>query len=303
MADERIDCLIIGGGPAGLTAALYLARYRRKVVVADAGASRARLIPRSHNLAGFPQGISGRDMLLRMREHAVGYGADIRDETISALGMDEGWFHAESRRLSYRASTTILATGVTDVLPDAKGLDAAIAAGLIRLCPVCDAFEASGKRLAVLGNSLSSISKANFLRRYSDDVSFVVHPPLVLGHEERRNLGNQAIAICDGDYRGMEFGEDRVTLDLGGSIRDFDIVYPALGSKVHSDLASGLGVVSTEDGCIVVGRHQETSVPGLYAAGDVVVALDQIAVAIGQAAIAATASHNWLCERENGASA
>lgn len=188
------------------------------------------------------------------------------------------------------------------MLPDAKGLDAAIAAGLIRLCPVCDAFEASGKRLAVLGNSPSSISKANFLRRYSDDVSFVAHPPLVLGHEERRNLGNQSIAICDGDYRGMEFGEDRVTLDLGGSIRDFDIVYPALGSKVHSDLASELGVVSTEDGCVVVGRHQETSVPGLYAAGDVVVALDQIAVAIGQAAIAATTLHNWLCERENGAS-
>lgn len=302
MADERIDCLIIGGGPAGLTAALYLARYRRKVVVVDAGASRARLIPRSHNLAGFPQGISGRDMLLRMREHAVGYGADIRDETISALGMDEGWFHAEGCRLSYRASTTILATGVTDVLPDAKGLDAAIAAGLIRLCPVCDALEASGKRLAVVGNSPSSISKANFLRRYSDDVSFVAHPPLVLGHEERRDLGNRGIAICDGDYRGMEFGADRVTLDLGGSIREFDIVYPALGSKAHSDLASGLDGVTTEDGCIVVGRHQETSVPGLYAAGDVVFALDQIAVAIGQAAIAATALHNWLCERENGAS-
>lgn len=103
MADERIDCLIIGGGPAGLTAALYLARYRRKVVVADAGASRARLIPRSHNLAGFPEGISGREMLLRMREHATGYGANIRDGTISALGMDEGSFYAEGYRSSYRA--------------------------------------------------------------------------------------------------------------------------------------------------------------------------------------------------------
>lgn len=303
MADEQIDCLIIGGGPAGLTAALYLARYRRRVVVADAGASRAGLIPCSHNLAGFPEGISGQEMLLRMRDHALRYGADIRDETISGLGMNGGAFYAEGNRRSYRASKVILATGVTDVLPDAKGLDAAIGAGLIRLCPVCDAFEASGKRLAVLGNSPTSTSKASFLRRYSDDVSFVAHSPLALGSEERDNLEMQGIAICDGDYRSMRFSGDRVTLDLGGSNRDFDIVYPALGSTVHSELASGLGAETSEEGCIVVGRHQETSVPGLYAAGDVVIALDQIAVAAGQAAIAATTLHNRLCESEDGASA
>ena len=88
--------------------------------MADAGASRARLIPRSHNLAGFPEGISGPEMLLRMREHALRYGADIRNETISDLRMDGGSFHAEGDGRSYRAASAILTTGVTDVLPTRK---------------------------------------------------------------------------------------------------------------------------------------------------------------------------------------
>ncbi|TDR30645.1 FAD-dependent oxidoreductase [Aquamicrobium defluvii] len=174
MSDEQSAYLNIGGGPAGLTAALYMASYRRRVVVADAGASRARLIPRSHNQRGFPDGISGQELLVRMRAHALRYGADIRDETISDLRLDGPSFRAEGDHRTYRVASVILATGGTDVLSDAKGLDAAIAAGLIRLCPVCDAFEASGKRVAVLGDNPSSISKAGFLRRYSNDVSFVI---------------------------------------------------------------------------------------------------------------------------------
>src|SRR5213079_1922817 len=95
MSEELIDCLVIGAGPAGLTAAIYLGRFRRSFAIVDAGSSRALLIPTSHNHAGFPDGIGGRELLARMRRQAEKYGASVINGTVSALEKDgDGWFRA-----------------------------------------------------------------------------------------------------------------------------------------------------------------------------------------------------------------
>src|SRR3954453_22866023 len=138
-----LDCLVVGGGPAGLTAAVYLARYRRSVAVYDAGHSRAALIPKSHNYPGFPTGISGAELLERSALQAEFYGVPITRDWITGVEKTTEGFVARSGNGEVSARTLLLATGIVDIAPQMEGLDEAVRTGLVRYCPVCDGFEAS----------------------------------------------------------------------------------------------------------------------------------------------------------------
>ncbi|HEX2256563.1 MAG TPA: NAD(P)/FAD-dependent oxidoreductase, partial [Afifellaceae bacterium] len=110
--DSAFDCAVIGGGPAGLTAALYLARFRRRTVVFDRRGSRAALIPRSHNIAPFPDGISGRDLLGRMADHAQSYGAELRTGDVTSLATDGETWRLTGEGIDVAARAVLIATGV-----------------------------------------------------------------------------------------------------------------------------------------------------------------------------------------------
>src|SRR5690606_25477009 len=141
-AARHYECAVIGAGPAGLTAAIYLARYRRSVVVFDAGTSRARWIPESRNCPGFPGGISGDDLLRRLRAQLSGHGVRIHHGSVGELGIANGGFEVAAGDGSFvYARKVLVATGVVDVLPDVDWAEAAIDAGALRLCPVCDGYE------------------------------------------------------------------------------------------------------------------------------------------------------------------
>jgi len=155
------ECLIIGGGPAGLTAAIYLARYRRRVLIADAGSSRAAAIPESHNHPGF-FGISGRELLDRLQRQADLYGVEIRRVTIEMLERSAGEFRAYAGSDQMVAHRVLLATGITDNSPALPGLRRAIAEGLVRYCPVCDGYEALDKNIAVVGPLEHAAKEAAF---------------------------------------------------------------------------------------------------------------------------------------------
>src|SRR4051812_36766618 len=149
---RKVDCLIIGGGPAGLTAGTYLGRYRRNVVIFDSGESRASLIPESHNYPGFSDGISGNALLSRLREQATSYGVTITTSRITDLIRTGPAFVAQYDGGELSARFVLLATGIVDVSPEMNGLNIAVTKGFIRYCPVCDGFEVMNKKIAILGD-------------------------------------------------------------------------------------------------------------------------------------------------------
>ena len=298
-ANGRLDCLVVGAGPAGLTAATYFARFHRDVVVVDAGRSRARWIPTSHNCPGFPFGVAGPALLQKLREQAANYGARIVEDTITSLRRDGGDFIAgSSSGACWRASHVLLATGIVDRLPPIADIEQAIAAGVVRLCAVCDGYEASDERIAVYGPVAEAISHAVFLRTFSRRVTAIASDdatadPAALALAARARvevLPRPAHLRHDAARCLVEFPEA-----AGGvGARDFDTVYPVLGGDAQSALATALGARVDDNGELLVDEKQQTSVDGLYAIGDVVSALNQISVAVGHAAIAATAIHNRL---------
>ena len=298
MPSDELDCLIIGAGPAGLTAAVYLARFRRRIALRDGGRSRASWIPRTRNYPGFPDGISGDELLARLRDQAARYGARVTRGLVERLECDGAIFRAHvADGSTIKARKVILATGVVDVEPDMDRLPEAVEMGCVRLCPICDGHEVIDRRVAVYGPPGSALSHAVFMTTFSDDISLLVPKGHGAVEEEVRARARAAgVKLHESPVAGMALAQPRriaVTL-ADGSELSFDTVYPALGCRMRSELATSVGARCTENGDILVDDHMRTSVPGLYAAGDVVAALNQISVAVGHAAIAATDVHNAL---------
>lgn len=292
------DCIIIGAGPAGLTAAIYLARYHLSIRLFDSGDSRAALIPCTHNHAGFPGGISGKELLDRMREQARDYGATREEKRVEHLARVADGFTVGTDSGTYRARTVLIATGAVNLHPPGmdKALhDEALSCGLLRYCPVCDGYEVTDKRIAVIGSGNHGTREAEFLRGFTSDITLI--SPLgehELDEKCRARLEDAGVAIVAGPCGGYAIHDDRLTVETGEGRLAFDSVYPALGLHTRSELAVEAGAKATEDGCLVVDDHLETTVPGLFGAGDVVIGLDQISHAMGQAGVAATTIRNHL---------
>ena len=295
---ELLDCVIVGGGPAGLTAAVYLARYRRSMVVVDAGASRAGSIPRSRNVPGFPEGISGRELLARLREHAARYDVPLLQGCVQSLAGRDGAFEVrlEDDRV-LRARKLLLATGARDVAPELPGMEPGLAAGNVRYCPVCDGFETQRQRVAVLGKEVHGLRESLFVAGFDNQVTWLsmgsqqdVPPEALARLRERGVLIADQLPL----HIRCEPGEGIEVEMVDGRKLVFDVLYPALGLLHASELALALGAKAQDDGQLIVDDHLQTTVPGLYAAGDVAAGLNQISVAYGQAAIASTAIHNSL---------
>jgi thioredoxin reductase (NADPH) len=298
-----IDCVIVGGGPAGLTAALYLARYRRSVRVFDTGESRARLIPIARNVPGFPAGISGEAWLASLRNQLTPYKVEpehAKVETIEAVNhgfrvMYRTMKGIEEPECRVYAKRVLLAAGVRDGLPPVDKARELTRHGLFRLCPICDGYETDNQRIAMVGPAKCTLAHAVFMRTFTRDVSVVssdleslssedVNSALVHGIRligllklEAPESADQGIQVCGTD----------------GMVHVFDSVYPVMGCHPETDVLK-FGVQRDDDGMVATDKHQRTSVEHLYAAGDVVNTLNQISVASGEAAIAATAIHKSL---------
>ena len=289
-----LDCLVVGGGPAGLTAATYLARFRRNVVLVDAGESRARWIPASHNCPGFPFGVAGDELLTRFRKHAEQYDVPVVASRIDSVERRDDLFIASAGPREWRARRIILATGMVDLLPDIEGVEAAIATGAIRLCAVCDGYEAKDDAIAVLGNGDEAVCHAEFLRTFSRRVTALATDGLVNhpGLDQRAAASDLMLRPAPDRWQLSDGGCEALFAD--GSRERFDTLYPVLGADVQSSLLVRLGAAIDDEGGLIVDDHMETSVRGAFAIGDVVSALNQISVAVGHAAIAATAVHGSL---------
>lgn len=292
-----LDGLIIGGGPGGLMSAVYLGRYKRSAVVVDDGKSRLALIPKSRNVLGFPDGIVGTELLERMRAHAAKFGARLEIGRVDRLERSGDGFAAWAGSAQFRARFVILATGARDIEPDVTGLAESLKAGHVRYCPVCDGFETQGRRVAVLGREQHGLRESEFVASFGNEVTW-----LSLGTHDRCEEGDlqrlraAGVALAEAVPRHIHCDpDDGVHVQFeGGDRMQFDVLYPALGLRHASELATALGAKANEAGQLEVSAHCETTVPGLFAVGDVASGLNQINVAAGEAAVAATAIHNRL---------
>jgi thioredoxin reductase (NADPH) len=257
------------------------------------------LIPCTHNHAGFPDGINGKELLDRMRAQAQKYGAKIVTDRVTKIERDEGtglfagtWGSGEET-----ARTVLLATGVTNRRPpmDEDLHDDALARGLIRYCPICDGYEVTDKKVGVIGSDSHGVAEAVFLRGYTADVTLIApDTALKLAPEDQKKLKLAKIDCVDGPAQAVAALDKCIVVDTAEGHYTFDSVYPALGSDTHTQLADMLGARLNEQGCIGVDAHQRTSVEGIYAAGDVVIGLDQISHAMGEGGVAATTIRNDL---------
>ena len=301
MDDKPLDCLVVGAVPAGITAAIYLARFHVNILVVDSGKGRAATIPCTHNHAGYPDGISGKELIQRMKEQAQCYGAKIIDGTVSRLERDEDseLFVAEWGSGPTCARSVLLATGVTNRRPpmDEALHDDALARGLIRYCPICDGYEVTDKKVGVIGSGGHGVAEAVFLRGYTADVTLIAPDKATsVSAVDRMALEGAGIEAVDGPAEAVAIAKDSITVDTAEGHFTFDSVYPALGSDVHCQLAEMIGARLNDDGCVGVDAHMRTSVDRVYAAGDLVIGLDQISNAMGQGGVAATTIRNDLAK-------
>lgn len=307
-SSRPLDCLIVGAGPAGLAASIYLARFRRKIAIVDSGFSRASLIPASHNCPGFPDGVSGKELLRLLRLQARHFGVEVEAGEVSSIKAVKGGFEAtvegcaepehspDKIPLTRHAATVVLATGTTDNVRNIPDWTTGVERGLLRLCPICDAYEAADEHIAVLASSSArGVNHALFLRTYTSKLTLILSQA-VLTTAEQTKLCRAGIDVIEDTPREIRTaGEEKPTVVLSdGKALRFDVVYPMLGENARSSLATQLGARCNRHGKLIVDRHQRTTVPALYAIGDVVDQLNQISVAMGHAAIAATDIHNRL---------
>lgn len=299
MPAPPIDCLIVGGGPAGLTAAIYLARFHLAVTVVDAGRSRAASIPLTRNHAGYPEGIAGGDLLSRMRDQAARYGTRIAAGEVTRLSRDDGAFVGATTAGEIAARTVLLATGVVNRRPpiDDALHDDALARGLLRYCPICDGYEVTDARVAVIGTGKRGTNEALFLRGYTADITLVAPGAAhELEPEQRSRLREANVRIVAGPPSQFALDGDMIRMRTADGVLGFASIYPAMGSDIMSQLAVAVGADASGEGCLLVDEHQRTSIDGLYAAGDVVLGLDQISHAMGEGGVAATAIRNDLAK-------
>lgn len=300
---EHWDNIIIGAGPAGLSAALYMARFRRRVLVIHDGKARALRIPDTHNAPGFPDGVSGVELITRMTSHAVEFGAVPAEAEIVATKRDGDLFRLTSEDGStWTTRSLILATGIVlhEVEMDRAAHEAAIAAGILRYCPICDGYEHIDKAIGVIGSDTQGAAEALFLRRYSANITLVPNNFADLTPTELQAMREAGIKVIEQPLERLDPLSDRMNVYVAGEALplSFDVIYPALGSHPRNELALSLGLKATDGGEVAMNAAFSKLVDGVFAAGDIVEGLDQISVAMGHGAVAATKAHNWLRERD-----
>lgn len=264
------DVIIVGAGPAGLSAALLLGRCCRRVLLCDAGTPRNG---RSHALHGFlsRDGVPPLELRRQGREQLEQYGVEFRQAHVEDARFDGDGFEVEfddNRR--ERCRKLLLATGVTDVLPPIDGFDACYGRSVFH-CPYCDGWEVRGTRLALYARDRSGVGMAVGLRDWSDDVRLLTDGPARLSLSERTCLEQNQVRVRTERIAALEHDDGRVRRVLfagGGAAESCDAIFFKTGQVPQSDLARRLGCRFTEKGAVKTGRLEETGVPGLYVAGD-----------------------------------
>lgn len=290
---QTFDCVIVGAGPAGLTAGIYLSRFRRRIILFDDGKSRASLIPISYNYPGFPHGISGSQLLNHLKDQIKNYQAPVIHEHVIKIQKLKHCFRIKTKKRIVYALRLVMATGVTDVLPMVNGARIILKNGLLRLCPICDGFEAIGKSVAIVGDDQHGLNEALFIKNFTKDIQILTNGAAF--KSLTRSQKNKNLTLVKASIQAFEPHQKKVIVHFSNQKRaSFDLIYSALGVKINNMLLKDFATKLDSDGYVLVNKKQRTSVEHVFAIGDLAAGLSQLSVAIGQAAIAAVAIHRSL---------
>lgn len=293
------DCLIVGGGIAGLQAAIQLGRYEHKVLVIDSGNGRSSLCRSYKNILGYPDGVSGEELRTRGRQHAEMLGVEFIEDEIVQANKKEEIFDLEGKRgISYKGKRLLLATGVQDTLPDFPNLFPCLGITVF-ICPDCDGYEIKNRKTIVIGSGGTGTSMALTLTYWTNQIILINHDLKEIPKEYVAKIKDKGITLIEKRIENMFTVEESQFRGIqleGGEIIEAERAFIALGKdKARSKLASQLGVERLENQHILTDpRTKMTNVQHVWAAGDVGVHSELATIAMGEGMQSAIWIHKSL---------
>jgi thioredoxin reductase len=297
----KFDVVIVGGGAAGLSAALVLARARRRVMIVDAGNPRNGV---SEHLHGYltRDGQSPTQLLAAGRKEVLEYGGEMTTGT--AIGIEQtedgGFLVQTDATASLEARTVLVATGLRDELPNIAGLQDRWGVDVLH-CPYCHGYEVRDTPIGVLGgdNRPFTIHQASLVSQWSDDVVFFPNRIELTG-TERERLTVRGIRIVEGDVAGVSVADGRLDgVELAsGQVVPRSVVFVGPRFVPRDALLTDLGCEADENGWVVTDPAGSTSMPGVWAAGNVSDSPAQLITAAAAGSKAAIALNHYLLEQD-----
>jgi thioredoxin reductase len=303
MNDDLYDCIVIGAGPAGLSASLFLARYRRRTLTFHHNSPRNEYAHGIHGFLGH-DGISPAELLARGRDEVTAYGGLIVESCVTGIErLSNEHFRirtgdVEQERRTFDTRRVLLATGLRDLTPDCPGFRDFYGVS-VHHCPDCDGYECTDKRIAVLGNGTKTIGFALKLLTWTNKITLINEDPSGLNNDDRAKLADFDISVRDQRVAALEGDLDRKQLQRvvfrDGDPLECDALFFNLGTEPASNLHDMLGCkLDASCGLIWVDRTRQTSVEGVYAAGDITPNSQLAVVAAAEGAMAAIHIHDSL---------
>jgi len=298
-ADPDIrEVIVVGGGIAGLSAAIYLGRAQRDVLVIDSGHSMAKWEPVVQNYLGFPNGVGGEELLKNGRTQARRYEARIVRDRIKTVSSRKSFFILKGKRKTYRTKRLLVATGIFHLPPEIPGVKQCLGHSMF-FCKDCDGYRVRGKRIAIIGANNEAVEYALAMLHYSACV--IVATNGERPHWDRKHarwLAEYEIPVARGPIRDVDHRKRKIrALEFAAEASvKIDYIFTTRGDIFYNQLAKKLGAKLDPDGQIKVDQCMRTTVPRLYAAGCVTPANCQMIIAAGQGAAAAQAINRDLFE-------